>query len=174
MERVNISENYFLDEIIDPHTYFNTKDNGRSLIDQGLINSLQLLRELYGKPLPINNWWGFYITNKDKKGIIQIISEIENSNISKWSGYRSPRCTIGAPASSHRLGKGGDPKGNEDELFEIVKKNAVAFYKVGLRRLESPKITNGWLHMDTNDRNCVKGYINVVDLKSIVEKIKAF
>lgn len=173
MERIKVSANYYLDEFIDPHTYFNTKDNGKSLLDPNLIECVQLLRTKHGSPISINNWWGYYVSHKDNKTINQIISEIENSNFSKWSGYRSPRCTIGAPASAHKLGKGGDPKGNQDDLFKIVKDNAKEFYKLGLRRLESPKITKGWLHMDTHDRNCLPGYINVVDLKSIVERIKA-
>jgi hypothetical protein len=173
MERISVSNNFFLDEFVDPYTFFNEVDNGLSLIDKKLIDCVQLLREKHGKPIRINNWWAYYIANKDKKTIDEIISDIEKSKtISKWSGLRTERSKIGAPASAHRLGKGADPKGNSTELLKVVEDNAKEFYNKGLRRLEDIKLTPTWLHMDTMERNVLPNHINVVDLKSVVRRIK--
>lgn len=173
MERISVSNNFFLDEFVDPFTFFTDADHGLTKLDPKLIECVQLLREKANHSININNWWGYYVSNKGKLSNSQIISNIESGNYSKWSGFRSVKCPIGAKASAHKLGKGADPKGDQKALFKIVKDNAKEFYDLGLRRLEDPKITKGWLHMDTNDRNCLPGYINVVDLKSVVERIKA-
>ena len=42
---------------------------------------------------------------------------------------------------------------------------------MGLRRLEDPNITNGWLHMDTSERNHTEGRIRVVGRTSHVKDI---
>lgn len=172
MERKKLTDNYFLDEFVDPHTYLNEPDSGLSKIDIRVVGCVQLLRRLYNKPIQVNNWWSYYFANMNQKDAAKIISEIENGSLSKWSGYRSVRCTIGAPQSAHKLGKAADPKGNEKELMAIVENNAAEFYKLGLRRLEDIRITKGWLHMDVLDRNTLPDQINVVDLKSVVRRIK--
>lgn len=171
MERIQLTTNFCLDEFVDPSTYFNEPDNGLSKIDMKVVNCVQLLREKLGKSINVNNWWSYYQVNKDKKGISQIISEIENSSYSKWSGYRSSSCKIGAKASAHKLGKGADPKGDEKAMYDIVVENAKEFYDLGLRRIEDITITKGWLHMDTHERNCLPNKINVVGLKTIVKRI---
>lgn len=173
LERIKVSDNFYLDEFVDPETYFKQADNGLSKIDNRLFKIAQLLREKYGKSININNWWAYYVSNIDKKSIDEIISDILKSRtLSKWSGLRTDSCTIGAKLSAHKLGKGIDPKGNQVALMQVVRDNAKAFYDLGLRRLEDIKITKGWLHMDTNERNTIAGHINVVDLKSVVERIK--
>lgn len=170
--RIQLTKNIYLDEMVDPFTYFNEVDNGKSKVDMNLVNCIQFMRDKLSHALSINNWWGYYISNKDQKGIEQIISEIESSAMSKWSGYRSPRCTIGAKGSSHKLGKGGDPKGDEIAMYNIVIEFAKEFYDLGLRRIEDTTITNGWLHMDTYEKNCLPNQINVVGLKTIVRRVK--
>ena len=170
--RISVSKNFYLDEFVDPFTYFNEDDNGLSKIDPKVIVLVQLLRDLKGSGLAINNWWGYYIANKEKLPLSDIITNIEKSKLSKWSGYRSSRCSIGSLASAHKMGKAADPKGNENDLIELVLDNAKTFYELGLRRLEDPKITKGWLHIDTNERNCIPNHINVVDLKIVTQRIK--
>jgi len=173
MNRIAVSNNFNLDEFVDPFTYFNESDNGLSKIDNRLFLIVQLLREKHGKSININNWWTYYVLHKDSKSIDQIIKDIEASKtISKWSGLRTDRCSIGAKLSSHKLGKGIDPKGNSKDLYKIVEDNSKAFYDLGLRRLEDISITPTWLHMDTMERNTIPDHINVVDLKKITKRIK--
>ena len=57
-------------------------------------------------------------------------------------------------------------------MFAIVKANAKEFYSLGLKRLEDPSITKGWLHCDTLELNTVPNTIRVVDLKKVTQIIK--
>ena len=169
--RIPVSKNFFLDEFIDPFTYFNTPDNGLSKIDNRLFAIAQKLRELVGKSMSINNWWSYYEANKKSMSIEKIIMNIEKSSLSKWSGLRTERCSIGAAKSAHKLGFAIDPKGSGKELFSIVEKNAKAFHELGVRRLEDTTITPTWLHLDTWERNVAKNTIRVVDLKTVTKTI---
>ncbi len=170
MKRILISANFYLDELIDPLTYFTMDDHGLSLIDPKIIDCLQLLRTLKGSSISVNNWW------KHHSVINKSIEEIElvkfqkwinsNHSVHQWSGYRSKYCKIGAKMSKHRFGQAVDPKGDESEMFNLVLENARIFYGLGLRRLEDISITNGWLHMDTSESNHSPGKIRIVDRSS--------
>jgi hypothetical protein len=169
MERIKLTKNFYLDEFVDPHTYFNSLDNGLSLIDEKIIDIAQLLRTIYGKPIYINNWWLYYTQNYKFKSIETIILNIEkNKNINKWSGLRTNRCKIGSKTSAHRplvdnVCKAIDPKGNESKMFKIVEKYSEIFYFLGVRRLEDISITKGWLHIDTLEKNTQPNSIRVID-----------
>ena len=163
-QRIKVSKYFYLDEFIDPHTYVNHPDNGLSLIDKRLFKIADLLRELKGTPGIINTWWNYYIGKINNNDINTVIFNIEkNNSIRKWSGYRSSRCLIGAKNSAHKQGKAFDMVGSGKELFKIIENNAERFYKLGVRRLEDPKITSTWLHLDTLERNTEPNSIRVVD-----------
>jgi hypothetical protein len=171
--RIAVSLNFFLDEFVDPHTYFNTPDNGLSLLDKKLFLAAELLREKSGKPLSINTWWRYYAANFDKRTTTQIIAHIEaSSTLRKWSGYRSARSKVGGKLSAHRRGQAIDPKGNGKALFKIVEDNACAFYAIGIRRLEDANITPTWLHLDTWERKTQPNSIRVVDLTKMTKTIR--
>lgn len=175
MQRITVSENFYLDEFIDPVTYFTQPDNGLSMIDKRIVDLAQLLRSKYGKSIGINNWWHAlmkYIKENPEKTIVDFSNFYVKRGNFQWSGYRSPRCRIGSPASAHKKSKAIDPKGDEKEFLKIIEDNALEFYRAGLRRIEDISITNGWLHMDTNDRNCLPNHINVVDRTKVVRRIK--
>jgi hypothetical protein len=164
LKRIQITNNFYLDELVDPHTYLNDIDHGFSRLDMAAVKSLQLLRDLKGSSIRVNNWWSMYLKLQETHSKNQIIEIIEDSNsVSKFSGFRPAHCKIGASKSAHKLGKAFDPKGNEKEMFKIVEDNAAAFYALGLRRLEDISITKGWLHMDTESRNCKPNSIRVID-----------
>ena len=176
-ERIRVAKNFYLDEFVDPHTYLNDADCGLSKVDPKLFKIAQLLRDLYGG-IRINSWWWYYEKYKLELSEKEIVKRIERSKtMSKWSGIRTSRTGIGASSSAHRLmhsGKGQaiDPKGNQVEMFRIVKSNASRFYALGLRRLEDIRITHGWLHMDTLERNTSPNSIRVVDRKKCTETIR--
>lgn len=173
-KRIIVSENFYLDEFVDPHTYFNALNSGIGLLSEILFPIAQKLRDLYGKPISINNWWKYY-ENSSNLTNQQIISDIEYLNhhgkVNIWSGYRSSRCHVGARKSAHRYGLAIDPKGNEKKFFKIVKDNREEFYNLGLRRLEDISITPGWLHMDGALLNTKPNSIRVVDRTSCTETI---
>lgn len=174
MKRIRVAQNFYLDEFVDPYTYFTEDDHGLSLVDFRVIQLCQLLRSLYGSSISVNNWWSTAVKmNGDGKSNQEIVKYVEGSKLHKWSGYRSSRCTIGASKSAHKLGKAADPKGDEEAYLQIVKDNAALFYAFGLRRLEDIKITNGWLHMDIEERHHKKGFIRVINRTSHVYDIAA-
>jgi len=184
MKRIKVSENFYLDEFVDPYTYFYTNGGGINLIDHRLFEIAQLLRDKYGKGIRINNWWWYYQKYKLEWPLMKIVRSIEkSSSCSKWSGIRTDRTSIGSSKSAHRLtgkkgnsieGKGQaiDPKGNQIIFMNIVRENAKEFYSLGLRRLEDISITKGWLHMDTLEYNTEPNSIRVVDLTKCTEVIR--
>ncbi|WP_304015811.1 hypothetical protein [Nonlabens dokdonensis] len=171
IERIKVSANFYLDEFVDPYTFFNDSDHGLARLDKRIIDLAQEMRNDLGHSLRINNWWRYYKENSTLSHA-RLIRYIERSSFSKWSGYRSSRCTIGSRRSAHRTGQAIDPKGVEDIMFDIVKSKARVYYNLGLRRLEDPSITNGWLHMDTLERNTVPNSIRVVDLRKATQIIR--
>ena len=167
-ERIKVTENFYLDELVDPYSYLNDHDNGLSRLDMDAVNCLQLFRDLYGKPLKVNTWWKLFISLY-MEGIEtpNIIYKIENSDsVRKFSGFRPKHCPIGAAKSAHKLGKAFDIKGDSGKYEAIIKENVKAFLAMGLKRIENPKITRGWLHIDTEERNHKKGAIRVINLSS--------
>lgn len=166
MERIKFNKYFYLDELVDPQTYLLEFDNGLSKLDKQLVKLLEVLREKYGKPLTVNNWWSEYEKYKDNSDVLNYL--INHKTIRKYSGFRSMLCPIGAKFSAHKQGKGIDIKGNPKDLFKLIEDNSQLFYDLGLRRLEDTKITTTWLHLDTWDKNKTKG-IEVVDLKRVVK-----
>ena len=172
MNRIPVSKNFYLDELVDVITYITEPDHGLSKLDPCLVDCVQLLRVLHGKPITINNWWSHCQKMKDAVTPENFYNWVdENRGIYQSSGFRAEWCKIGAKKSIHKIGGAGDPKGNQNIFYRIVVDNAKLFYNMGLRRLEDPNITNGWLHMDTSERNHTEGRIRVVGRTSHVKDI---
>ena len=167
-QRIPVTSNFYLDELVDPYTYFSDYDHGRGRLDDDAVNCVQLMRDLYGKPITINNWWDAYVEMyMDSFHVLEIIERIENSDsMRKWSGFRTEHCPIGAKRSAHKFGKAFDIRGDQNDYFDIIEANTRKFYKTGLKRIENPKITNGWLHLDTIERNHKVGFIRVINLRT--------
>ena len=174
-ERIQITTNFYLDEFVDPRTYFKGVNNGFNTMDENIFIIAQKLRDLYGNPIQINNWWSHYSSNKHKMTIDKLIEEIEYLNskgrINIWSGLRTYKCKIGSRKSAHRFGMAIDPKGDEKKFMKIIRGNAEEFYSLGLRRLEDISITPGWLHMDTLERRTKPNSIRIVDLTTCTDTI---
>ena len=176
MERIKVTENWFLDEFVDPMTFFKEKDNGLSKVNKKAFSLAQKFRELKGSACFINNWWSYYITHKDTLDIDTIIKNITTGSYSDWCGLRTDRCTQGAPASAHRVlkGKVSNDGGidlhsnmNGKEMYELVKLHAKELHALGLRRLEHPNDTPGWLHMDCREHERSADAIKVVTPKTV-------
>lgn len=171
MNRIKVTNNFYLDEFIDPRTYFNCDNNGLNKIDHRLFKVAQLIRDIIGRPLRINNWWHLYIKYKNNKSLDWIINYIEKSDYSKWSGYRPPSCPIGAKYSAHKKGLAIDTKGDEYALKNIIYSYAEDFYNIGVRRIEDPNITHGWLHIDLEKRNSRLNTIRIINITKEVGSI---
>lgn len=162
-ERIKLNTNLYLDELVDPVTYFTEPDHGLSKIDPALADIFQLLRDKYGATVNINGWWHFLPVDLIVFDPHAFLDLMIKKRVPVWSGYRSPLCKIGAKGSAHKLGKAEDPKGDEKAFFKIVCENAQQFYDLGLRRIENPNFTKGWLHADTETRNHKPGFIRIVN-----------
>lgn len=75
-------------ELVDEEVYSILGDNAIKLIDDKLIETIDVIRDILNVPLICNNWhWG---GNRDQ------------------CGYRSIKCNIGAPKSFHKRGMAVD------------------------------------------------------------------
>ncbi len=82
---------YFeLYELVDRATYEKWGEDAWNLLNPDLLYSLDGLREFFGVPCYINNWYNGH--GKDQ-----------------YKGYRPPDCPIGALRSEHKKGNAADP-----------------------------------------------------------------
>jgi hypothetical protein len=124
MERIKISENFYLDEYIPKELYYSTNNPSDliKLISPYLIKSDQLLRDHFG-PVTINNWW-----NKGPRHL---------------SGFRTYDCTIGATLSDHKRGMASDKifkNASSEEVRKYIKENWEA---LGITKIE---LGTNWVH----------------------------
>lgn len=171
-QKVQLTPNCFLHEIVDPVTYFTIPDHGEFLVDMKVVECFQLLRSFHGKSIKINDWFKHLPEDDEMDDFdpVKFLKHCEAIGCPVWSGLRTDLSKVGGKGSQHRVQKDGkfhalDPKGDTMTYFDIVRANAEAFYEVGLRRLENPSITKNWQHQDTSEVNHKKGHIRVVNQK---------
>jgi hypothetical protein len=169
-QRIQVSKNWYLDEFVDPETFFTEVDNGRSKIDDNIINIAQQLRNDDGRTMTCNTWWGYYIKHKDKKTLEEILKDILSiDSIKKWSGLRTNKCKIGSPTSAHKIIKGRNSKclaldlrSRYKEYHSIIMNNKKSYYNLGLRRIEDLSITVSWLHVDCLNKNTIANHLRII------------
>ena len=131
---MKVSTNFYLQEFVDEGTYKQWGDSSIWFVDPRIITLAQFIRERLGKPCTINNWHG--------GGKFQ------------YSGFRPPKCTVGASLSQHRFGRGIDLKvsGMESngapELRQDIENNYSIYRKVGLTTIEDGNYAPSWCHID--------------------------
>ena len=131
MDRIKLSKNFYLDEFIDPTTYKTYGANSIWFIDQRIITIAQLLRDISGRPVTINN----YI----------------HGGTYKESGYRRPATNTGAYQSQHKFGRAIDPKVKGlvvPEVHNLIHAYWDRFKEAGLTTMEDLKLTPSWTHLD--------------------------
>jgi hypothetical protein len=135
MKRIKVSENFSLDEFINPTTYKKFGYKSQRYIRPEVIRIAQTIRSFTGLSVTINNWatGGGY----------------------KESGLRDFTTSTGASYSAHKFGAGADLKIGKltsHEMAKIVIDNWDMFKELGLTRIENPDFTKGknrdWLHFD--------------------------
>lgn len=129
---------YFeLYELLPPELYTYTdmtlpkeQQSGWNYFDVVLLETIDVIREIIGKPLICNTWY-------------------QNGN-RRWSGFRPSYCEIGAKNSLHKEGKAVDlicASYTAAEMRKIIKDNKDRLpYKI--------RIEDGvsWLHVDVKER----------------------
>ena len=132
MNRIKVTDNFYLDELVPPEIYSARGSKSIELLDMRIVNGLQHLRELADVPFTINNW-----INKgrfDERGL------------------RLPGTRTGAKWSQHKYGRAIDidPVGiSVSQLFDILKANEMFFIeRQWITTVENIEFTKTWLHID--------------------------
>lgn len=131
MTRVQLTENFYLDEFIDPATYAKFGSRSISFIDIRLVEGIQFMRNHMGS-LTVNNWatGGQY----------------------KLSGLRPFDTKIGAKWSQHKYKCAADVKSSKyspAELFAFLREHEELYIKnQWVTTVENIKATPTWLHCD--------------------------
>jgi len=129
---MKVSNNFYLQEFVDEGTYKQWGDSSIWFVDPRIITLAQFIRERLGKPCTINNWHG--------GGKFQ------------YSGFRPPKCTVGATLSQHRFGRAIDLKVKgmtADQTREDIMDSWKIYHKAtALTTIEDGAYAPSWCHID--------------------------
>lgn len=136
MNRIKISDNFFLDEFINKTTYRKFGAKSQRYIRPELVKIAQTIRSFTDLSCEVNNWI--------------------NGGAYNESGLRDFNTSTGASYSAHKFGAAIDIKiGDLDshEMAQIIIDNYEDVFKpLGVTRIEDPFYTKGkhrsWLHID--------------------------
>ena len=124
-----------LHELVSPAVYAHFGVFGWKFLDEGLLKDIDLLRDLWGKPLTINNyaWGGSYKESGLRCNTDSIVK-------AKKTPYLSAHC----------LGRAFDikPENIKDtpELYKFIQLNFHKFNSIS--RMENIKSAQTWVHID--------------------------
>lgn len=130
---MQVSKNFVIQEFVPPEIYNLFDDKRKCLwyIRPEIIQAAQLLRDIIGEPLTLNNW--------------------HTGGAFTARGYRTPKMKVGAAYSQHRLGCAIDVScaaHKPAELINAMSDNFEKFKALGIRTIENPVYTTSWVHMD--------------------------
>lgn len=134
MERIKVSENFYLDEFVGKSFYNKFGSKSIWFIDDRIIDIVQFIRTKTGKSITVNTWF--------------------NGGRFSERGLRDPNTSTGAKYSQHKFGKALD--------FEVsgiksddVRKLIQGEWKDELRELGLTAIEAGisWVHIDVRNTN---------------------
>lgn len=133
MERIKVSQNFYLDEFVPKTIYMKYYEKSVMFLDPRLIKLVQFFRDYFQSSITVNDW---YIGGKLER-----------------SGYRIPEETVGAHYSQHKFGRAADlhfgSKIDHEKIREEIRNNYSKFRVEGLTTIESNTPT--WNHIDIRD-----------------------
>ena len=128
---MKVSQNFILEEFIDPETFKKWGDKSIYFLDKKIISIAQFIRDRFKLGVTINNWHA-------------------GGNL-QHRGFRPPACTVGAALSQHRFGRALDcnvagifPR----DLAKDIINNFDIYKKLGVTTIEDPEFTDTWTHTD--------------------------
>lgn len=131
MNRIKVSNNFWLDEYIPEHLYREFMDRPDpkphiliGLIDRRVIIADQKLREHFG-PVTINNWWYKGVRN--------------------WSGIRTPGSPYFSNTSQHTFGRASDKIFANATAEEVRNYIRIHHLTLGITCIEQ---NTSWVHSD--------------------------
>ena len=128
---MKVSKDFELQEFIPKEIYNAFRENSTWFINPTIINIAQVVRDICGVPIIINNW--------------------NNGGSYNNRGYRLPSSPIGAVYSQHKLGNAIDISSNEmnaKKLYELILANKGLLLLNGLSAIEDIRHTKTWVHLD--------------------------
>jgi len=181
--RIPVAKNFFLDEFLPPVLYDQHKnDLAKSILDHRVFTVVQFLRDKYGKPIYLNNWYQLVTQIMKKEGLTEWPELIHVEAFCKKYGHvrdffdercvRDPQTSTGAPKSRHKFErtKSGILIARKTDAFDLdysgmtgaeghewQKQYHSELYAMGVRRMEDPSITPGWNHQDMKEHGMGKG-----------------
>lgn len=133
MQRIKITNDFYLDEFIHPNIYNRFKSNSRLYINQTLVELVQLIRDNYGEAININTW---------ARGGNRINSGVRD--------YFKPLGKLNR--SRHYYGLCADlTTADIKKLQKHVDDNKDYYYDFGLRVIEDFRYTKTWLHISVEN-----------------------
>jgi hypothetical protein len=132
MKRIQVTDNFFLDEFIDPVTYSARGARSIELMDMRIVLALQHLREITSRAIVVNNWV--------KKGSLRL------------RGYRPEGTRIGAKWSQHKHGRALDfhiAGMTTTEVHALIMAHEKFFVeRQWITVIEDARDTPSWVHID--------------------------
>jgi hypothetical protein len=132
VNRILVTDNFYLDEFIDPVTYSARGARSIELMDMRIILAVQHLRELTGKPITVNNW--------HKRGSLRL------------RGYRPEGTRTGAKWSQHKHGRALDfhiAGMTTAEVHALIMAHEQFFVeRQWITVIEDARDTPSWTHID--------------------------
>ena len=133
MNRIKLTNHFFLDEFIHPNIYNRFKSKSRLYINPVLVELAEVIRQKYGEPLYINTW---------ATGGSRINSGLRD--------YKKPLGKLNR--SRHYYGLCVDFTTNDIKKFQKhIDENKDFYYEHGLRVIENFRYTNSWCHISVEN-----------------------
>lgn len=157
MNRIRLSINFFLDELVPPELYLQFGHKARWFIRKEVVDTLQLMRDRFG-PVIVNNW-----SDSGRLTPQEFLALPEQKKKRKFteSGLRLFDTPTGKPFSLHKFGCAADAKFLKVPVEEVkgeIIKNYHLFKQSGMTTMEAN--TKGWIHFDVRN-TCQKGLLIV-------------
>lgn len=131
MTRIQLTDNFYLDEFVPKEIFNQWGDKARYFIDPKIPVLMQAVRDHFGKSMTINNWYH--------------AGQFNNR------GFRHPHSETGGALSQHKMGRATDSNVEgltSDEVAKEIIKEFKKFKPYGLTTIENPAFTKGWTHLD--------------------------
>jgi len=155
---MKVSKNFNLKEFVSPLTWRRFGLKSIWFIDPKIIVIAQLLRDITGASVTINDWHleGRYKYSGYRPPFIVRIKKIFANRfepIKTLSAFLKivKRYKIGAAESQHKMGRAIDVKVEglrSVEVYNIVMAHSAEFIKAGLTAIEDVEKTPTWVHLD--------------------------
>lgn len=127
MERIKITEHFYLDELVEPGIFNECREKAISFLSERLVLGIEKLRRALAKPITINT---YYLGGQYKN-----------------SGLRSINCEEGAKWSDHKFGHAFDIRVDGIHSIDVQRYIEENWQEYNAFFTAIEKSTVGWTHL---------------------------